>query len=102
KGGETADHTALVELAGDFVELLQSHARLRRSPLPGTLTHLLRTQLTLQRLQHVPLAVRQLHDPGVEHRSWLRRTGARLHPATPDVTDSEREEPPRRHHPVAP
>ena len=57
-------------------EVRERRARARD---PRVVLDLLRVELPLERLQHAPLRVGQLHEVGVEHLARLLRPVARLH-----------------------
>ena len=98
---EAPDQPLVAQRLRHSEERLQVHSSLRGAGAPRIADDLLDCELSLQRRQHLPLAVRQLDDLRVQHLRPLVQLVARLHPAPPGMPDAEHEQRLRRHQQVS-
>src|SRR5438105_2253370 len=89
---KSTDHFPIAEVIRDAHEFLERFTGLARAEPPEIGTNFVFAQLTLQRLEHAPLATRELDDVRVDHASEVVALRSGLHALAPDMTDAEGEE----------
>ena len=102
EGREAADDLALVEALGDLEKDRQRQVGLARAVLPQVHAQLPRLELALERHQHAPFEVGELHAAHGVHRGGFGGARARLQRTAPRMAHAERKDALRGHQPVTP